>query len=329
MSFLQQAKKAEPQAPVITIVGFPGVGKSTLGATFPNPIFVQAENARTVFESLPEDEQPTFFPELPAANPKRQTRPSETLIAQLRELATEQHDFKTVVIDAVTTLNMLFEQEVIEYDTDAHGNPSGADNIGEAAGGFGKGYLAVAQLHAKVRNACEHLRRRGIAVVFLAHSGIAKVKNRPDVEAYATWSLDMHEASRRVYVNTSDAVLYLKAREFVMGSDKDRKGNVKSYGKMTTTGERVLIAASEGTIGYVDAKNRYRLPQEMDVPERQNPVLAFIPFFGGQHGAPPADDMEPEGVTEQGQTPGAEGQHEVQHQAQHEPQDETQQEQEQ
>jgi len=29
MSYLQQVKKAIPQAPVITIVGFPGVGKST------------------------------------------------------------------------------------------------------------------------------------------------------------------------------------------------------------------------------------------------------------------------------------------------------------
>lgn len=273
MSFLEQAKKAQPQAPVLTIVGFPGVGKSTLGATFPNPIFVQAENATSVFETVPEDRQPTFFPELPSANAQRNQRPSETLLAQLRELATEEHDFKTVVIDAVTTLNMLFEGEVIAFD----GN--GADNIGEAAGGFGKGYLAVAQLHAKVRNACEHLRRRGIAVVFLAHSGIAKVKNRPDVEAYSTWSLDMHEASRRVYVNTSDAVLYLKSKEFVMGSDKDKKGNIKSYGKMTTTGERVLIAASEGTIGYVDAKNRYRLPQELDVEEGSNPVLEYIPFF--------------------------------------------------
>lgn len=280
MSYLQKARKARPQAPVLTVVGFPGVGKSTLASTFPNPIFVQAENATSVFEAMPEDRQPTFFPELPTPSVSRQVRPSEILLDQLRELATAEHDFKTVVLDAVTTLNMLFESEIIEFDTDHHGNPTGADNIGDACGGFGKGYLAVAQLHAKVRNACEHLRRKGMGVVFLAHSGIAKVKNRPDVEAYSTWSLDMHEASRRVYVNTSDAVLYLKSREFVMGSDKDKKGNVKSFGRMTNTGERVLISASEGTIGYVDAKNRYRIPQELDVQEGENPILQYIPFYG-------------------------------------------------
>lgn len=273
MSYLNQLQKAKPQPPVITIVGHPGTGKSTLAATFPNAIFVQAENATSVFETWDEDKQPAFFPELPAPSQKKNAKPSEVILEQLRELVTGDHNFNTVVIDAVTTLDMLFQQEVIEFDA------NGADNIGEAAGGFGKGYLAVASMHAKVRNACEHLRRRGIAVVFLAHSGIAKVKNRPDVEAYSTWSLDMHEASRKVYVATSDAVLYLKSREFVMGSDKDKKGNVKSYGKMTTTGERVLIAASEGTIGYVDAKNRYRLPQEIDVEEGSNPILEYIPFF--------------------------------------------------
>ena len=273
MSYLSQIKRAAPEAPVLTIVGFPGVGKSTLAATFPAPIFIQAETATTVFETWPEEDQPAFFPELPAPNAKRNIKPSEVLIQQLRELATEEHPFQTVVVDAVTTLNTLFEQEIIEFDQ------NGANNIGEAAGGFGKGYLAVAALHAKVRNACEHLRKKGMTIVFLAHSGIAKVKNRPDVEAYSTWSLDMHEASRKVYVATSDAVLYLKAREFVMGSETDRKGNIKSYGKVTSTGERILIAASEGTIGFVDAKNRYHIPDEIEVPERQNPIMQYIPYL--------------------------------------------------
>jgi hypothetical protein len=274
MSYLDQAKKPTVQAPVLTIVGFPGVGKSTLAALFPSPIFIQAENAESVFESWADDVKPTMMPELPSANRKRNTKPSEVMLDQLRELVTVDHPFKTVVIDAITTANTLFESEAIEFD----GNPE-ATNIGEAAGGFGKGYLQVAALHAKIRNACEHLRRKGMAVVFLAHSGINKVKNRPDVEAYSTWSLDMHEASRKVYVATSDAVLYLKSKEFVMGSDKDKKGNIKTYGKMTSTGERVLICASEGTIGYVDAKNRYDLPEEIEVPKGENPLLELIPFF--------------------------------------------------
>lgn len=276
MSYLSQVKKAAPQAPVITIVGFAGAGKSSLAGLFPNPIFIQAENAATVFETMVGDIQPAFFPQLPSphASAKRTIKTSEVLFEQLRELVTEQHEFKTVVIDTITALNLLFEQEVVEFDN----NPN-TSNIGEAAGGYSKGYLVVAGMHAKLRAACEHLRKRGIAVVFLAHTGVVKMKNRPDGGEYVAYSLDMNEKSRAVYVSSSDIVAYLKARDFVTGQEENKKGQTTKYGRVTNTGERVLITSSDGTIGYIDAKNRYSLPDEIEVNKGENPLLALIPFF--------------------------------------------------
>lgn len=61
MSFLDQVQKPIPQAPVITIVGFAGGGKSSLAGRFNKPIFIQAENATSVFEDWPTDTQPSFF----------------------------------------------------------------------------------------------------------------------------------------------------------------------------------------------------------------------------------------------------------------------------
>lgn len=273
MSYLQQVKKATPQAPVITIVGFPGVGKSTLAAMFPSPIFIQAENASTVFETWPENEQPAFMPELPQPSAKRDTKPSEVLLAQLRELVGEEHPFKTVVIDTTTALNTLLEQEVVEFD------PNGASNIGEAAGGFHKGYLVVAGMHAKIRSACEHLRRKGIAVVFLAHTGVAKMKNRPEAGEYTAYTIDMPEKARQIYIGSSDAVFYLKSRDFVMGHEENKKGQTTKFGRVSNTGERVLICSSDGTIGYIDAKNRYSMPEELEVPKGSNPIIEMIPFF--------------------------------------------------
>ena len=273
MSYLAQIKKATPQAPVITIVGFAGAGKSTLAGLFPSPIFIQAENATSVFETLAEDLQPAFMPQLPTASAQRNIRTSDVLLAQLRELATADHPFKTVVIDTITALNLMFEAEVVEFDE------KNATNIGEAAGGFNKGYLVVAGLHAKLRNACEHLRKRGITVVFLSHTGIVKMKNRPEAGEYTAYTLDMPEKSRSIYVGSSDAVLYLKAREFIAGHEENRKGQTTKYGRVTNTGERVLITSSDGTIGYVDAKNRYSLPDEIDVNKGENPLLALIPFY--------------------------------------------------
>jgi len=213
------------------------------------------------------------MPELPAANAKRQVKPSEILLAQLRELATEEHPFKTVVVDTITAMNTLFEGEVVEFD------PNGANNIGDAAGGFHKGFLVAAGMHVKIRNACEHLRRKGIAVVFLAHTGIVKMKNRPEAGEYTAYSIDMPEKARHIYIGSSDAVFYLKSRDFVMGHEENRKGQTTKYGRVTNTGERVLITSSDGTIGYVDAKNRYSMPEEIDVPKETNPILEMIPFF--------------------------------------------------
>ena len=273
MSILASIKKAVPQAPVITIVGFAGSGKSTMAGMFPSPIFVQAENATSVFETWAEDAQPAFLPQLPQPNAKRNIKTSEELFAQLRELMVEEHPFKTVVFDTITALNLLFEQEVVEFDE------KGASNIGEAAGGYNKGYLVVAGLHAKLRSACEHLRKKGITVVFLAHTGIIKLKNRPDSGEYVAYSLDMPEKSRAIYVSSSDLVGYLKARDFVVGNEENKKGQTQKFGRVTNTGERVLITSSDGTVGYIDAKNRYSLPDEIEVNKGENPLLGLIPFF--------------------------------------------------
>jgi hypothetical protein len=273
MSYLESVTKAIPKAPVITIVGFPGVGKTTLAAMFPTPIFIQAETSSTVFETWDEDVQPAFFPELPNPNAQRKIKTSEVVLAQLRELITSDHDFKTVVFDSVTSLNTLLETEVVEFD------PLGASNIGDAAGGFHKGYLVSAGIHAEIRRACEHLRKRGMTIIFLAHTGITKMKNRPDAGEYTAFSIDMPEKSRHQYINHSDAVIYLKSEEFVTGQETNKKGQTTKFGRVTNTGERVLITSSDGTIGYIDAKNRYDMPQEIKLEKGENPLLELIPFY--------------------------------------------------
>ena len=275
MSYLEQAKKAHPSAPVLTIVGFPGVGKSTLGGLFPGAIFIQAENATTVFEGVPEEDQPTFMPVIPRSDKRRSIKSSEVVRDQLRELMTAQHAFNTVVFDSVTALNDLFEHQVVEYDD------KNADSIGNAAGGFHKGFDVVASMHAEVRRYCEHLRLKGMAVVFLSHTGIVKMKNRPDeTSEYTAFTLGMHEKSRSVYVKYSDAVLYLKSEQIVTGGEQDKKGQTTKTARVMNTGDRLLIASSDGTIGYIDAKTRYSgMPQEMPVPIGENPILQYIPFF--------------------------------------------------
>src|SRR5690606_1816720 len=253
---LQKPKK---KAPMITIVAPPGVGKTTLGGLFPNPVFIQAEDAQTVFEGWAEDVQPDFMPRLPRARKEPVASPRAAIMEQLRWLITNDHDRQTLVIDSVTTLNTMFENELcVKYDV---------DNVADAAGGFHKGFIAVSEMHGEVRSACEVLRdRKGMAIVFLAHMGTHKVKFSPESDEYAVHSLEMNEKSVHNYVNQVDAVLYIRKETFVTGKEVNKKGQVTKYGKLMDTGNRFLITTGDGRVGYWNCKNRYSMPPELDLP---------------------------------------------------------------
>lgn len=277
MSFLAKAKKPDSKAPIITIVGSPGTGKTTLGAMFPGALILPTEDGTSVFENWDADAQPDVLPRLPkaakdeAGNMKRS--PRATLLAIMDELITTDHGYKTLVVDSITTLAKMFEDEIALRDD--------VGTVADAAGGFHKGYVETASWHADFVYRCEQLRAvKKMGVVFLAHTGVKKIRNRPDAAAdYSVFSLDMDAQAMSVYVAQSDAVLYLKKEEFVVGSEQNRKGQTTRYGRVTQTGDRKLITTGDGQVGYVNAKNRYGMPAELDVPHGTNPIIPFIKFY--------------------------------------------------
>lgn len=277
MGMLAKAKKPSAKPPMLTIVGSPGTGKTTLGARFPSAIILPTEDGTAVFENWADEAQPAVLPRLPkaakddAGNIVRSTKAA--LFELLDELMREAHDYQTLVIDSVTTLDTLFGAEIALRD--------GVGTVADAAGGFHKGFAEVASWHAEFIYKCEQLRAmRGMAVVFLAHTGIKKIRNRPDAAAdYSVFSLDMDNQALAHYVSQSDAVLYLKKEELVIGAETNRKGQTTKYGRLTQTGDRKLITVGDGQVGYVNAKNRYGMPAELDVPMGENPILSFIKFY--------------------------------------------------
>lgn len=269
MDYLAIGKPAA-KPPMITIVATPGAGKTTLAGMFPDPIFIQAEYSGTVFETG--DSQPDMFPVLPRPKMREGISTQKVLMDQIAHLGTTDHGYKTLIVDTVSTAHRRFETEITQrYNV---------DNVADAAGGYHKGYIVVGEIHEKIVAACDRLREvKGMSVVFLAHCGVQKMKNRPDADEYTVFTLDMHKDSIAPYVNLVDAVLYLKNQEFVRDVKKDKKDNVTQSGKVVSTGQRQLITCGDGQLGFVNAKNRYGLPPTIDVNKGENPLLELIPFF--------------------------------------------------
>lgn len=263
---IQTKPAAKP--PVITIVAGAGSGKTTLAGRFPNPVFIQAEDAETIFEEW--EEAPYFMPQLQAAKKDRPTA-YQQVMDQLRWLVTEEHDRKTLVVDTVSALDRLFTQDIcIEHDV---------DNLGEAAGGFGKGALVLLERHTKFRQACDHLRKKGMAIVFLSHQAVQKIKASPDADEYMIHTLEVEPKSVPVYVNFSDGVYYIRKDEMITGKETDRKGRTTKFGKIMNTGRRSIITTGDGRVGYVNCKTRYAMPAELPFEVGENPLLEHIPYY--------------------------------------------------
>ena len=269
MSLLQKASKPTGyDAPLLTIVASGGVGKTTMAGLFKNTLIVALEDGATVFEDWEEDVKPTI---LDLSSSKDIQTDLKNLIV---ELGTTEHNFKTIVYDTVTTLNLMYEEKICkDYDV---------KTVGEASGGYHKGYDEVASWHRKFLEWSRYLAdNKGIPSIFLAHSDIIRMKNSPDESSeYAVYGIGMHKKSSVLYKNFSDGVYYLTKEKFILGAEVNKKtGATTKFGRATESGNRVLITSGDGRTGYIDAKDRYSLEPEIAVPHGTNPLLTQIKFF--------------------------------------------------
>ena len=245
MSILDNAAPPAPEALIVTIVGTPGSGKTSLAATFPKPFLI-----RTQGEAVPRDlENP------PAS--LGETDSEEKLMQQLRALWQDKHDYKSVIIDSVTGLETMFVQEVLNAPGEK------AKSINQAAGGYGAGRETVHAKHMRVRKAAEMLRKKGIFVVFLAHSDIVTI-NPPDGDSYTQYSLRLHDKSMAPYVDEVDVVGFLKQETALVG-----EGRKRAVGG----DDRVLVTYL--TPANV-SKNRLGITEDLPVIKGKNPLAPWV-----------------------------------------------------
>lgn len=253
MSVLSTISKPKDRAIITTICGDSGMGKTTLAATWPKPIVIRAEDG---LQAIPEEQRPDAFPLLTKV---------EDLWEQLTALLTEDHPYKTIIVDSVTALERLFIQHVIDSD------PKKPKSINQAMGGYGAGLSAVASMHQRVRKACGLLNeRKGMHVVFVAHADTETIE-LPDQDPYTRYSLRLGKKSMAPYVDDSDVVGFLRLETFTTG-DGERK-------KAISDGTREIITYA--TAASV-SKNRYGITNPLVVKNGENPFMGIVPSLGSK-----------------------------------------------
>lgn len=223
--------KAEPWA--MLIYGSEGVGKSSLAVDIQDSITLDIEQSanRLATRRFP---VPTMLSEVYDA---------------IELLYTNQHPFKTLVIDTIDRLEALIHAEVVKQMGKKQGY-AGATSIEDA--GFGKGHQFALDEWRRLIARLDELRTyKRMNILLLGHTLIRPFRN-PDGPDYDRYVLKVNEKAGGFLKEWCDAVLFARFHESTTKLENRIKGIMD--------GRRTLHTARTAAF---DAKNRFDLPDEL------------------------------------------------------------------
>lgn len=227
-----------------------GVGKSSLAADAPNPIFFDVDDGSAGLDvtryKFRDDDAGGHVP-LSYAE----------VIAALEDLENNEHDYKTLVIDTADRLEALMWKHILKRESQPSAlNKSGKEFHSIEEFGYGKGYqLAVDEWRELCRRLDALRSKRGMTIVILAHTQIRTFKN-PEGEDYDRYSLRINEKAGGFLREWADTTGFACFEEG--GSKLDPDAKAKGY----STGRRLLKLVRTATY---DAKTRLALPEEVEL----------------------------------------------------------------
>lgn len=243
---LASLQKNSPKPPRIIIHGDSGIGKTTFAVCAPAPVVVQTEDGLGNLDA-------TAFPLATSF---------EDVMGALQSLYTEQHDFKTLVIDSLDWLEPLIWKNVC----DVH-NQKSIESFG-----YGKGYIEAGTVWRSFFEGVTALRdARNMTVIMIAHSQVVHVED-PTMPAYDSHDLKLHKRASAIAEEYADVILYASMQTNTVTEDA---GFNSKRTRATSTGERIMHTVGQPAF---TAKNRYSLPSLLP--------LSWEAFESAMHPAP-------------------------------------------
>ncbi len=219
------------------IYGPEGIGKSTLAAQFPNPLFIDTEGSTKEMDVARFD-KPTSW---------------ELLKSQI-EYVKLNKPCTTLIIDTIDWAEQLCIKSICDkYDK------NGIEDFG-----YGNGYVYEKEEFGRFLNLLEEVVEAGVNVVLTAHAILRKFEQPDELGSYDRWELKLGKKTTNLISplvkEWADMVLFANYKTISVAVDKDGKKH-KAQG-----GRRVMFTTHHPCW---DAKNRYGLPEEIPMEYEQ------------------------------------------------------------
>lgn len=218
--------------PRILLYGYEGVGKSTFGANAEKPIFIQTEDGLRQLDV-------SKFP---------LSTSYQSVMESIYALVTEEHGFKTLIIDSLSMLEQLIWKDVCDEFK--------VKNIEKADGGYGKGYKhAMNRWNDFLTLLNRANTEKNMTILLLAHVGKQEVKD-PENNTYDRTAPRLNNLAEGAISQWCDCVFFAYKEIVVRETDE---GFSSKRGMALDKGDNRIMRTTSSAA--VIAKNRYNLPK--------------------------------------------------------------------